>query len=107
MSNIFNVTDQTFTDQVLKASVPTLVDFWAEWCGPCKTLAPILENISYDMDGKLQIAKLNVDDNPTTPITYGIRGIPTLILFKDGDVVATKVGSLPQSQLYDWVESIL
>jgi thioredoxin 1 len=107
MSNIFNVTDQTFTEQVLKASVPTLVDFWAEWCGPCKTLAPILENISYDMDGKLQIAKLNVDDNPTTPITYGIRGIPTLILFKDGNVVATKVGSLPQSQLYDWVESIL
>jgi thioredoxin 1 len=107
MSNIFNVTDQTFTEQVLKASVPTLVDFWAEWCGPCKTLAPILENISYDMDGKLQIAKLNVDDNPITPITYGIRGIPTLILFKGGNVVASKVGSLPQSQLYDWVESIL
>ena len=107
MSNIFNVTDQTFTAQVLKASIPTLVDFWAEWCGPCKTLAPILENISYDMDGQLQIAKLNVDDNPTTPITYGIRGIPTLILFKDGNVVASKVGSLPQSQLYEWVESIL
>ncbi len=84
-----------------------LVDFWAEWCGPCKQIAPTLVEIASDLDGRLAIAKLNIDENPATPMRYGVRGIPTLILFKDGRVAATKVGTLPKNKLLDWVESHL
>jgi len=97
--SILNLSDASFEDDVLKSSTPVLVDYWAEWCGPCKSIAPILEEIAPDYDGKVQFAKLNIDDNGDTPPKYGIRGIPTLMLFKDGEVAATKVGALNKSQL--------
>ena len=102
---ILHVTDESFEQDVLQSSDPVLVDYWADWCGPCKMIAPILEEIAEEYAGKLKIAKLNIDDNTATPPKYGIRGIPTLMLFKDGDVAATKVGALPKSQLEDWVKS--
>jgi len=102
-----HVNDDTFEEEVLKASQPVLVDFWAEWCGPCLQIAPFLEELSKDMDGKIKVAKVNIDKSPNTPTKYGVRGIPTLMLFKDGQVAATKVGSLPKSKLYEWVESAL
>ena len=105
--NILYVTDAEFEEKVLKSSEPVLVDFWAEWCGPCKMIAPILEEISSDYAGKLTIAKLNIDDNPDTPRRYNVKGIPTLILFKDGEVEATKVGALPKSQLKDFIDTNL
>ena len=101
------VSDDSFENDVLKADVPVLVDFWAEWCGPCKMIAPALEEIATELDGRVQIAKVNIDENPNTPQKYGVRGIPTLILFKDGEVAATKVGALPKNQLAEWVESVL
>jgi thioredoxin 1 len=101
------VSDGDFETNVLKAKGPVLVDFWAEWCGPCKMIAPSLEEISRDMAGKVTIAKINIDENPVTPTKYGVRGIPTLILFKDGQVAATKVGALPKGQLVNWVQSVL
>jgi len=101
------VTDDSFDADVLNASEPVLVDFWAEWCGPCKQIAPALEEISRDMGDKVTIAKVNIDDNPSTPSKYGVRGIPTLILFKDGQVAATKIGALPKNKLMEWVESVL
>ena len=101
------VTDASFETDVLKAGQPVLVDFWAEWCGPCKMIAPALEDLAKDMAGKVTVAKVNIDENPATPQRYGVRGIPTLILFKDGQVAATKIGALPKSKLYDWVESVL
>ena len=101
------VTDSTFDAEVLRAPGPVLVDFWAEWCGPCKQIAPALEAIAAEMDGRVTIAKLNIDENPQTPSKYNVRGIPTLILFKNGQVAATKIGALPQSKLHDWVESVL
>ena len=101
------VTDSSFDAEVLRASGPVLVDFWAEWCGPCRTIAPFLEDLATDMAGKVTVAKINIDENPQTPMKYGVRGIPTVILFKDGQVAATKIGALPKSKLYDWVESVL
>lgn len=105
--NIFYVSDAEFEDKVLQSEVPVLVDFWAEWCGPCKMIAPVLEEIAGEYAGKMQIAKLNIDENPATPPRYGIRGIPTLMLFKNGNVEATKVGAVSKSQLAAFIDSNL
>ena len=102
---ILQLTDDSFEDDVIKSSNPVLVDYWAEWCGPCKMIAPILEEIASEYDGRVTVAKLNIDDNPQTPPKYGIRGIPTLMLFKDGNVEATKVGALSKSQLTAFIDS--
>jgi len=99
------VTDSSFKDDVLDASGLVLVDFWAEWCGPCKQIAPALDEISQEMNGSLKIAKINIDENPNTPTKYGVRGIPTLMLFKDGEIAATKVGASPKSAIEDWIKS--
>jgi len=104
---IKHVSDASFDSDVLKTSGPVLVDYWAEWCGPCKMIAPILDDLSSEYKGKLQIAKMNVDENSETPAKFGIRGIPTLMLFKDGAVVATKVGALSKSQLAAFIDSHL
>lgn len=103
--NISAVTDDSFEQDVLQSSTPVLVDFWAEWCGPCKMIGPILEEIRGDYEGKLKIVKLNIDENSGTPPKFGIRGIPTLLLFKDGSVEATKVGALSKSQLTAFLDS--
>lgn len=105
--NILHVTDADFDAKVLKSESPVLLDFWAEWCGPCKMIAPILEDIATEYAGKLTIAKINIDENPTAPQRYGVRGIPTLILFKDGEVEATKVGALAKSQLVKFIDDNL
>jgi thioredoxin 1 len=97
------VSDESFETDVLKAEGSVLVDFWAEWCGPCKVIAPSLEELASEYAGKLTVAKVNIDDNPMTPTTYGVRGIPTLIMFKNGQQVATQVGALPKSRLKDWI----
>ena len=106
-SDIVYVTDDSFEEEVLKSEIPVLVDYWAEWCGPCKMIAPILDEIVGDYAGKLKIAKLNIDENSATPPKFGIRGIPTLMIFKDGDVEATKVGALSKSQLTAFIDSSL
>lgn len=98
------VSDQSFEQDVLKAEGPVLVDFWAEWCGPCKQIAPSLDKIAKEMEGKVTIAKVNIDDNPQTPTQYGVRGIPTLLIFKGGQVAAMKVGALPESKLREWIQ---
>jgi len=105
--NIVYLTDESFQNEVLDSPRPVLVDYWAEWCGPCKMIAPILTEIAEEYEGKIKIAKLNIDDNPQTPPKYGIRGIPTLMLFKDGNVEATKVGALSKSQLTAFIDTNL
>lgn len=108
MSNkIVHVSDESFEEEVLKSSQPVLIDYWAEWCGPCKMIAPVLEEIAEEYSGKLRVAKLNIDENPTTPPKYGIRGIPTLMLFKNGNVEATKVGAVSKSQLTAFIDGNL
>jgi thioredoxin 1 len=107
MSIIQAVTDATFEAQALKSTLPVLVDFWAEWCGPCKMIAPILEEVAAAYQGRVQIMKLNVDENNETPSKYGVRGIPTLILFKEGNIAATKVGALSKSQLSAFLDEHL
>lgn len=104
MSTPIKVTDKSFEDDVLKAEGPVLVDFWAEWCGPCKMIAPALDDLAKELDGKVTVVKLNIDDNPNTPTKYGVRGIPTLMIFKNGQVAATKIGALPKTALFTWVE---
>ena len=107
MSNIIHLSDDTFQKEVIESSIPVLVDYWAEWCGPCKMIAPILDDLVSEYDGKLKIAKLNIDENPQTPIKFGIRGIPTLMIFKDGNPEATKVGALSKSQLTAFIDSTI
>jgi thioredoxin 1 len=103
--NIVYLTDDSFQQEVIDSSEPVLVDYWAEWCGPCKMIAPILGEIASEYEGKIKVAKLNIDENPQTPPKYGIRGIPTLMLFKNGNVEATKVGALSKSQLAAFLDT--
>ncbi|MDA0221689.1 MAG: thioredoxin TrxA [Proteobacteria bacterium] len=105
--SISHVTDASFEEDVLKAEGPVLVDFWAEWCGPCKQIAPTLEDIAKDYDGRVRVVKVDIDSNPQTPSKYGVRGIPTIMMFKGGEVAAMKVGALPKSKLYEWVDGSL
>jgi thioredoxin 1 len=105
--SIIHVTDANFEAEVLKSSDPVLVDYWADWCGPCKSIAPVLDEIASEYAGKVKVAKLNIDENPGTPPRYGIRGIPTLMLFKDGEVEATKIGAVSKSQLTAFIDSNL
>jgi thioredoxin 1 len=104
---ITHTTDQSFDADVLKAGTPVLVDYWAEWCGPCKMIAPILDDVARDYDGRVAVAKMNVDENRAVPAKYGIRGIPTLMLFKDGELAATKVGALSKAQLTAFLDQNL
>ncbi|GAB1368837.1 thioredoxin TrxA [Azonexus hydrophilus] len=106
-AHIHYVTDATFEAEVLQSEQPVLVDYWAEWCGPCKMISPILDEIATEYAGKLKVAKVNIDDNQETPAKYGIRGIPTLMVFKNGNIEATKVGALSKSQLAAFIDSAL
>ena len=101
------VTDSSFEADVLQADRPVVVDFWAEWCGPCKMIGPALEELAGELGDRVTIAKLNIDENPNTPVKYGVRGIPTLMMFKGGTVAATKIGALPKGALQDWIEGAL
>jgi len=105
--NIVHVTDSSFEEEVLKSDMPVIVDYWAEWCGPCKAIAPVLEEIAGEYQGKLVVAKMDVDDNQQTPQKYVVRGIPTLMIFKDGDVIGTKVGQLSKYQLTAFIDSTI
>jgi thioredoxin 1 len=102
-SSVIEASDSSFASDI-SANTPVLVDFWAEWCGPCRQIAPIVEELSNELSGKLKVVKVNIDENPETPQKYGVRGIPTLIVFKNGQPAATKVGSVPKSVLLEWVE---
>jgi thioredoxin 1 len=104
---IIHITDASFENEVLNADKPVMVDYWAEWCGPCKMIAPILDEIADEYDGKLTVAKLNIDENQATPQKYAVRGIPTLMIFKDGEIAGTKVGALSKSQLSAFIDSVI
>jgi thioredoxin 1 len=106
-NNIINVTDSTFEQEVLSSEIPVLLDYWAEWCGPCKMIAPILNDIADEYSGKIKVAKLNIDENPGTPAKFGVRGIPTLMIFKSGSIEATKVGAMSKSQLSAFIDSTI
>ena len=105
MSSPIKVTDSSFQADVLGAKNPVLVDFWAEWCGPCRMIAPALDELAAELGEKITFAKINIDENPTTPQKYGVRGIPTMMIFAQGQVAATKVGALPKSKIKEWIES--
>lgn len=107
MSSSLNVTDNEFETEVLKADGPVMVDFWAEWCGPCKALSPIVDEVANEMGDKLKIVKINIDESPNAPTKYGVRGIPTLMMFKGGEVVDTRVGGMSKSQLNEWLKSVV
>jgi thioredoxin 1 len=102
-----NINDDEFEQEVENSALPVLVDFWAEWCGPCKQLSPIMDELARDLQGKLKIVKINIDDNTETPSKYGVKGIPTMILFKEGKQVAVKVGALPKSHINEWLETYI
>ena len=106
-NNIIHVTDSSFEDEVLKSEMPVMLDFWAEWCGPCRAIAPILEEIAKEYNGKIVVAKINVDQNPGTPQKYAVRGIPTLMIFRSGDIIGTKVGQASKSQLTAFIDSTI
>lgn len=101
------VNDEKFESEVLQADLPVLVDFWAEWCGPCKALSPLVDELASELSGKVKVVKVNIDESPEAPSKYGVRGIPTLMLFKGGKVIDTRVGGMPKSQLAEWVEDTL
>ena len=105
--NIIEISDSTFEQEVLQSEVPVLVDFWAPWCGPCRAIAPVIDELAGDYAGKLKVAKCNVDDNPKTPSRYGIRAIPTLILFKNGEPTSMQVGAAPKGRLSDWIRNAI
>ena len=104
MNSVVEVTDASFEDEVLKSDIPVLIDFWAEWCGPCKVLSPIIDEVSKDYEGRIKFAKLNIDENPNNTQKFGIRGIPTMLLFKDGELKATKVGATTKSNIVSWIK---
>ena len=101
---IIDVNDNDFENAVLQSPLPVVIDFWAEWCAPCKMIAPILDDIATEYDGKITVAKINIDDNPQIPSTYGVRGIPTMMMFKDSELVASRVGALSKAQLSEWID---